>query len=831
MNGTMESSKSPREPSVREIFLEALSKAGAAERDTWLDSVCLCNPELRARVDALLRSHREDGFLERPAIHLEAPVLSHNTSLASETIGTHFDCYKLLEKIGEGGMGVVYLAEQDQPVRRKVALKIIKLGMDTRQVVARFEAERQALALMDHPHIAKVLDGGATESGRPYFVMELVRGVPITEFCVANQLSIEARIKLFIPVCHAIQSAHQKGIIHRDLKPSNVLVTLNAEVPHPMVIDFGVAKAMNQKLTEKTLSTNFATMIGTPAYMSPEQAGMSKLDVDTRSDIYSLGVLLYELLTGSTPFPEERLLSLAYREMQRIIVEEEPERPSTRLKKKGLTGSATPLATRHSSLATDLDWIVMKCLEKDRSRRYETANGLAADIQRYLNTEPIIARPPSAAYRVQKFVRRNKLQVTAAAAVALALLLGTFISAWQAHRAASERTRAERQLEAMLQLTKDAFQNVLPELGDLPGGAKPREALARAAERIIKELRLDPKLSPERRRIIGSFYLQLSYAQAWLGYNGNTTGQFEEGLISARDAIDFLKPSATEQVSDSDLYWLSRAEMSACFASMGLLRFEEAMGHARRMDEWAGLLGHRTNQWAADKGRTQRTWSRQLTAMILIRSGRSQQALDNFLGCSLNELEERAADREHASYNELWDLDGELELLGLAHMELGHKNDAARYRRERLQITELGHKRWPGSAGWNGNLTEARADMGETLLALGKPDDALPFIQAASQLAESLAQVDSRSPGSVMLKVRILRSHASGYIGWAEERADSAAERLRRLDQAQDFLNQAETLVAGLNSESLLKYLRHDLTRVSDQLQRLKNERETRPEN
>ena len=245
--------------------------------------------------------------------------------------GDRIGRYKLLEKIGEGGMGVVYMAEQEEPVRRRVALKIIKLGMDTRQVVARFEAERQALAMMDHPNIAKVLDGGATETGRPYFVMELVQGVPITEFCDKNQLSTEERLKLFIPVCQAIQSAHQKGIIHRDIKPSNVLVTLHDGVPVPKVIDFGIAKATNQKLTEKTLFTNFATMIGTPAYMSPEQAEMSGLDIDTRSDIYSLGVLLYELLTGTTPFPEKRLRSVGYSEMQRIIVEEEPERPSTRL--------------------------------------------------------------------------------------------------------------------------------------------------------------------------------------------------------------------------------------------------------------------------------------------------------------------------------------------------------------------------------------------------------------------------------------------------------------------------------------------------------------------
>jgi tetratricopeptide (TPR) repeat protein len=300
---------------------------------------------------------------------------------------------------------------------------------------------------MDHPHIAQVLDGGATETGRPYFVMELVQGVPITEFCKANNLSVEERLKLFIPVCHAIQSAHQKGIIHRDLKPSNVLVTMHNGAPHPMVIDFGVAKATGQKLTEKTLFTNFATMIGTPAYMSPEQAEMSKLDVDTRSDIYSLGVLLYELLTGTPPFPEERLRSVAYAEMQRIIAHEEPERPSTRARKKAASGSPGQFASRHSSLGTDLDSIVMKCLEKDRNRRYETANDFVGDLQRYLANEPVVACPPSTLYRFRKAIRRNKLPFAAGLAVTVALLGGIATTSWQAARAKAAEKMATAEAE------------------------------------------------------------------------------------------------------------------------------------------------------------------------------------------------------------------------------------------------------------------------------------------------------------------------------------------------------------------------------------------------
>ena len=307
---------------LRNIFNQAAELPDAVERAAFLERACGDNAALRRKVEDLLWANEQAGnFLEEPV----APAATASIMLSAPLIekpGTMIGRYKLLQKIGEGGMGVVYMAEQEEPIRRRVALKIIKLGMDTQQVVARFEAERQALALMDHPNIAKVLDGGATDTGRPYFVMELVQGVPITEFCDKNRLGAEERIELFIQVCQAIQSAHQKGIIHRDLKPTNILVTLNAGVPVPMVIDFGVAKAIEQKLTEKTVFTNYATMIGTPAYMSPEQAEMSRLDVDTRSDIYGLGVLLYELLTGTTPFPEKRLRSATYQEMQRIIIEE-----------------------------------------------------------------------------------------------------------------------------------------------------------------------------------------------------------------------------------------------------------------------------------------------------------------------------------------------------------------------------------------------------------------------------------------------------------------------------------------------------------------------------
>ena len=445
-------------PSIQQreedIFAAALERP-LAQRAEFLDEACADDPSLRRRLEVLLAMHEQADALPPPPADAGNPA--NQREPVDESLGRMIGRYKLMEKLGEGGCGVVYIADQSEPVRRRVALKLIKLGMDTRQVIARFEAERQALALMDHSNIARVFDAGTTETGRPFFVMELVRGIKITEHCDRSQLATEERLKLFIQVCQAVQHAHQKGVIHRDLKPANVLVTLHDGMPVPKVIDFGIAKAVSQqRLTDKTIYTAFEQFIGTPAYMSPEQAEMSGLDIDTRSDIYSLGVLLYELLTGRTPFDEKTLMQAGLDRMRQIIREQEPPRPSTRLSTLADADLTTIAQNRQSeaprllhTVRGDLDWIVMKCLEKDRERRYETANGLAMDIQRHLNNEPVLARPPSRLYEFQKTVRRHKFGFAAAAGLIAVLAIGVLLSTWQAVRAVkAERLATQQRLRA-----------------------------------------------------------------------------------------------------------------------------------------------------------------------------------------------------------------------------------------------------------------------------------------------------------------------------------------------------------------------------------------------
>jgi eukaryotic-like serine/threonine-protein kinase len=529
-------------------------------REAYLQQSC-DDAVIGRRVRALLKAFEESAsFLESPA----APFVATLDEPIRESPGTVVGHYKLLEQIGEGGMSLVFVAEQQRPVKRRVALKVIKPGMDSRQVLARFEAERQALALMDHPNIAKVHDGGTTEGGRPYFVMELVKGKPITDYADTHRLTTRQRLELFLDVCHAVQHAHQKGIIHRDLKPSNVLVSLHDVRAVVKVIDFGVAKATGARLTDQSIYTGIAQMIGTPHYMSPEQAGLSDLDVDTRSDVYALGVLLYELLTGTTPFESETLKKVGLDEMRRIIREDEPPQPSTRLSTMQQAALSTieekrSVEPRRLSqvLRGELDWIVMKALEKDRNRRYESASAFAADVQRYLNDEAVAACPPSASYRLRKFTRRNRRSIVTAGVIAVALVAATLVSAWQAvvardaqHQAEADRKQAEadrnqaeadrdraksaeRQAKTDQDRAKTAERRAATEAaiaravndflqGDLLGqahelseasGGNPyltvKEALDRAADRIGERFQDQPLVEAAIRMAIGAAYDRL----------------------------------------------------------------------------------------------------------------------------------------------------------------------------------------------------------------------------------------------------------------------------------------------------------------------------------
>jgi serine/threonine protein kinase len=618
---------------VQAIFLAAVEAEDLAQRSEVLNAQCADDTELRARVEALLRLH--DQSRELPEVgtlnvarEREAPATGPSAASAGKIIAGR---YRLLEEIGEGGMGTVWVAEQIQPVRRRVAIKLVKLGMDTRQVLSRFELERQALAVMDHPNIAKVLDGGVTDQGCPFFAMEYVKGVPITEYCDQTRVSVEARLRLFVQVCQAVQHAHQKGIIHRDLKPSNILVCPYDGRPVPKVIDFGLAKAINQPLTENTLYTAHGVMVGTPLYMSPEQAEFNNLDVDTRSDIYSLGVILYELLTGTTPLDRKRFKDAAWQEIVRLIKEEEPSKPSTKLSGSGsLPAVAAQRSLEPAQLTRlvrgDLDWIVMKALDKDRSRRYETANGLARDLERYLADEVVEARPPSAGYRLLKFVRRNRRVVAAVGLIALTLVAGIVGTTWgmlsavQAQeaeairaegerlakldadeqkskaiaaneRAQKSRDRAERRFELAVEAIEN-FRAVVDRNLDVknrPENEALRKALLQAPlgyyQKLRDDLNASGDASPETRTQLGDAYLKVGSLNYDIGSQADALKELDEAASLYerlfREVPAEQKPKYRARLART---LAERGELQSSSSNMNALAFE-SLHRSRELQE------------------------------------------------------------------------------------------------------------------------------------------------------------------------------------------------------------------------------------------------------
>jgi eukaryotic-like serine/threonine-protein kinase len=634
------------------LFNVAMQLPTPEARAAFLREACAGDEQLRQRVEALIAAAQPtNDFLEQAASgartflsaspgaagshspppeertgksKLPTPIppgatiqISLDSLPVSEKPGDRIGHYKLLEQIGEGGCGVVYMAEQTEPIRRRVALKVIKLGMDTRSVVARFEAERQALALMDHPNIAKVLDAGATETGRPYFVMELVKGIKITEFCDQNKLSTKERLELFMQVCHAVQHAHQKGIIHRDIKPSNVMVCSHDGVPVPKVIDFGIAKATQQPLTDKTVFTAFGQFIGTPAYMSPEQAELSGLDIDTRTDIYALGVLLYELLTGKPPFEPETLMKAGLDEMRRIIRETEPPKPSTKLTQlvaadvRRLSAPGSQPSTLNSQppdraslrrllqeIRGDLDWIVMKCLEKDRRRRYETATGLAHDIERHLNSEPVTAGAPGTAYRVGKFMRRHRAGLATVTVIALLLLVGVLVSTWQAVRA----KRAEKQARMVANFLEDMLNSVRPEEAKGRDTTLLREILDKAAARVDKDLKDQPEVQASLLLTMGKAYLSLleydkaaaaltSAQQAYKAAFGNRCLGYVRSTIELSTAMSCLRKKEEAESLAREALNISRSVFGSDNTNVvsSLSRLAQAINYQGRFAEAENL--------------------------------------------------------------------------------------------------------------------------------------------------------------------------------------------------------------------------------------------------
>ncbi len=765
------------------LFDEAVAITDPAERAEFLDRSCGDNPALRARIDALLRANElSDDLLATPATRTPGDTIdTRNPTTASTdpyatvvheptdpdgdevhdrsedhmqraTIGP----YRLVRKIGEGGMGAVYLAEQERPVRREVALKLIKPGMDTHQVVRRFEAERQALAIMDHPNIAKVLDAGATSDGRPFFVMELVAGEPITAYCDRHHLTPSQRLELFLPVCAAVQHAHQKGIIHRDIKPSNVLVATHDGRPVPKVIDFGIAKAIDQNEVERSQFTQQGAIVGTPEYMSPEQAGAGALDVDTRTDIYALGVLLYELLTGSTPLERERLRKAVYMEVLRRIREEEAPKPSTRLSGSGdkLAGISAVRGVEPARLTRqvrgELDWIVMKSLEKDRTRRYETANGFAQDIRRYLDGDPVEAGPPSRTYKLRKFARKHRYGLATVGAFAVLLVAATAISAGLALWANRERVRAvtaERSATAQQARAQEREQMAIdavkrygdvvretPELNNTPALAKLRATLLKEPQAFFKQLRdrlqADTQTTPESLARLATASFDLGHLTATIGDKEDAIRAYQEAL-AIRTRLARENPSVTQFQSE-----LAASHLFIGFrqASMGQLAeakasYEQALAVVERQ-----VRENPSNTEFQGNLAAIHSYIGSLQAM----TGRSVEVLASYEQALA--IYERLA-RENPSATKLQDnLAATLINISAELSKAGRAAEAMAAHERALAIRERLARENPSTTNFQDSLAAILFNIGNQQKATGRPTEAMASYVRSLTIRERLAR-------------------------------------------------------------------------------------------
>jgi serine/threonine protein kinase len=789
----------------RELFVAALHQPDAGARAAFLEEAC-ADPRMRKQVESMVRAHSQLGdFLESPAA---TPTVEVGSLRTPEGPGTVLGPYKLLEQIGEGGMGAVFMAEQAEPVRRRVALKVIKPGMDSKQVVARFEAERQALAMMDHPNIAKVHDGGMTASGRPYFVMELVRGLPVTEYCDREQLSIPERLELFVLVCRAVQHAHQKGIIHRDLKPSNVLVTVIDGVGVPKVIDFGVAKATGQALTDKTFFTAFNQFVGTPLYVSPEQAELSGTDVDTRSDIYSLGVLLYELLTGTTPFDSETLKRAAFDEMRRIIREEEPPRPSTRLSTLGERLTAVSARRKADprrlgpSLRGELDWVVMKALEKDRRRRYGTASDFAADVMRHLTDQQVEACPPSAWYRFGKFARRNRTALTTGTLLALMLAGAAAVSIWQADKAVHAERRAEARYDQARRAVDEMYTQVAEKwLAGQPKLTTLQRDFLEKALAFYQQFAADRSGDPRRQYEAIQARDKVAVIQRSLGHYEKSEAAFRQSIkeleaLVARfpDRAEYRNKLAGSLINlGGMLFHLGRRQEGTPLVVRSVeIRDELVAAHPDADDRHdlaialrgLGVAREVTGRRAEAEPLFGR--SRDLLVKLVSESPRERRHRERLADVEMDigisaAHRNKAGDAEQAYCRTIALLEGLLaeepadpklrdrlamawqNLAGL-RVEVGRYDEAVELHRRAEKLHERIAADFPGIVDYKENLFTSRRNLASTLMGAGRHDEAAEAARRGVELGEELLEKDPSSP-----ELRHLLAQALHVLGEASK--------------------------------------------------------------